>query len=39
MKKIIKLRAKAKQVLVDKFDIKVFHGHLFENGALPLDLM
>jgi len=37
--KIIELREKAKQVLGDKFDIKVFHNRLLENGALPLDLM
>jgi len=37
--KIIELREKAKQVLGDKFDIKVFHDRLLENGALPLDLM
>jgi len=37
--KIIELRTKAKQVLGDKFDIKVFHDRLLENGALPLDLM
>ncbi|SUI90568.1 DUF885 domain-containing protein [Shewanella morhuae] len=37
--KIIELREKAKQALGDKFDIKVFHDRLLENGALPLDLM
>jgi uncharacterized protein (DUF885 family) len=37
--KIIELRKKAKQVLGDKFDIKIFHDRLLENGALPLDLM
>ncbi|MGI2171004.1 DUF885 domain-containing protein [Shewanella sp. MF05960] len=37
--KIIELREKAKQTLGDKFDIKVFHDRLLENGALPLDLM
>ncbi|WP_351075410.1 DUF885 domain-containing protein [Shewanella sp. CAL98-MNA-CIBAN-0140] len=37
--KILELRKKAKQVLGDKFDIKVFHDRLLENGALPLDLM
>jgi uncharacterized protein (DUF885 family) len=37
--KIIELREKAKQVLGDRFDIKVFHDRLLENGALPLDLL
>ena len=37
--KIIELREKAKQVLGEQFDIKVFHDRLLENGALPLDLM
>jgi uncharacterized protein (DUF885 family) len=37
--KIIELRAKAKQALSDKLDIKVFHEKLLENGALPLDLL
>ncbi|WP_293628867.1 DUF885 domain-containing protein [Shewanella sp. CG12_big_fil_rev_8_21_14_0_65_47_15] len=37
--KIIELREKAKQTLGDKFDIKVFHDRLLENGALPLDLL
>jgi uncharacterized protein (DUF885 family) len=37
--KIIELREKAKQVLGNQFDIKVFHDRLLENGALPLDLM
>ena len=37
--KIIELRAKAKQALGNKMDIKVFHDKLLENGALPLDLL
>ncbi|MFB2687230.1 DUF885 family protein [Shewanella mangrovisoli] len=37
--KIIELRTKAKKALGDKFDIKVFHDRLLENGALPLDLL
>lgn len=37
--KILELRAKAKQTLGDKFDIRVFHDRLLENGALPLNLM
>ncbi|MFT5789083.1 MAG: hypothetical protein ACI8SJ_001191 [Shewanella sp.] len=37
--KIIELREQAKQALGDKFDIKVFHDRLLENGALPLGLM
>ncbi|MCE9688119.1 DUF885 domain-containing protein [Shewanella sp. AS16] len=37
--KIIELREKAKKVLGSRFDIKVFHDRLLENGALPLALM
>jgi uncharacterized protein (DUF885 family) len=35
--KITELRAKAKQALGDKFDIRVFHEELLKDGALPLD--
>lgn len=37
--KIIELRERAKQTLKDKFDIRVFHDKLLENGALPLSLL
>jgi uncharacterized protein (DUF885 family) len=35
--KISELRAKAKQALSDKFDIRDFHDELLKDGALPLD--
>ena len=35
--KISELRAKAKQTLGDKFDIRDFHDELLKDGALPLD--
>jgi uncharacterized protein (DUF885 family) len=35
--KISELRAKAKQLLADKFDIRDFHDELLKDGALPLD--
>jgi uncharacterized protein (DUF885 family) len=35
--KISALRAKAKQTLGDKFDIRDFHDELLKDGALPLD--
>jgi uncharacterized protein (DUF885 family) len=35
--KISELRAKAKQILADKFDIRDFHDELLKDGALPLD--
>jgi uncharacterized protein (DUF885 family) len=35
--KISELRAKAKQILGDKFDIRDFHDELLKDGALPLD--
>jgi uncharacterized protein (DUF885 family) len=37
--KISELRAKAKQSLGDKFDIRDFHDELLKDGALPLDLL
>lgn len=36
---ILKLRNDARQKLGDKFDIRVFHDAILENGALPLDLL
>jgi len=35
--KISELRAKARQTLGDKFDIRGFHDELLKDGALPLD--
>jgi uncharacterized protein (DUF885 family) len=35
--KITELRAKTKQALGDKFDIRDFHDELLKDGALPLD--
>ena len=35
--KISELRARAKQALGDKFDIRDFHDGLLKDGALPLD--
>jgi uncharacterized protein (DUF885 family) len=35
--KISELRAKAKQTLGERFDIRDFHGELLKDGALPLD--
>jgi uncharacterized protein (DUF885 family) len=35
--KIAELRAKAKQSLGDRFDIRDFHDELLKDGALPLD--
>ena len=35
--KITELRARAKQALGDKFDIREFHDQLLKDGALPLD--
>lgn len=35
--KISELRAKAKQTLGDKFDIRDFHDELLKDGPLPLD--
>jgi uncharacterized protein (DUF885 family) len=37
--KIKELRARAKQELGDKFDIKEFHDVVLGSGALPLDIL
>ena len=37
--KILELRARAKQALGDKFDIRAFHDEVLDSGALPLDLL
>ncbi len=39
MLKILELRAKAKQELGDKYDIKDFHTTVLMNGSLPLTLL
>ncbi len=39
MMKILELRAKAKQALGDKFDIRDFHDVVLKNGAVPLDIL
>ena len=36
--KILELRAKAKEELGEKFDIKSFHDEVLINGCLPLDI-
>jgi len=37
--KILELRARAKQELGDKFDIRAFHDEILGGGALPLDVL
>ena len=37
--KILELRAKARQALGDKFDLRQFHNILLKNGSLPLSLL
>ncbi len=37
--KIKELRAKAKQALGDKFDLRKFHNAVLDDGPLPLELM
>jgi len=39
MMKILELRAKAKQALGEKFDIRDFHDVVLKNGAVPLDIL
>jgi len=39
MMKILELRAKAKQALGDKFDVRDFHDVVLKNGAVPLDIL
>jgi len=39
MMKILELRAKAKEALGDKFDIRDFHDVVLKNGAVPLDIL
>jgi uncharacterized protein (DUF885 family) len=37
--KILELRAKAKQELGGRFDIRAFHDEILDGGALPLDVL
>ena len=37
--KIKHLRARAKQTLGDKFDVREFHDILVQNGAIPLGVL
>jgi uncharacterized protein (DUF885 family) len=37
--KIIELREKAEQRLGEKFDIRLFHDAILENGSIPLDVL
>ena len=37
--KLLELRARAKQALGDKFDIRAFHDEILGGGALPLDVL
>ena len=39
MLKILELRKRAQQQLGERFDIRVFHDRILEEGALPLNLM
>jgi len=39
MIKLMELKAMAEQQLGDKFDIRMFHAVLLDNGALPLDIL
>lgn len=39
MMKILELRAKAKDALGEKFDIRDFHDVVLKNGAVPLDIL
>jgi uncharacterized protein (DUF885 family) len=37
--KILELRARAKQALGPKFDLKAFHDVVIDSGALPMDIL
>lgn len=39
MLKILELRAKAKEALGDKFDIRGFHDEILKYGPLPLNVV
>jgi uncharacterized protein (DUF885 family) len=37
--KILELRARAKQALGAKFNLKAFHDVVVDSGALPMDIL
>lgn len=37
--KIVELREKARKMLGEKFDIRLFHNVVLQNGAMPLELL
>jgi len=37
--KILELRERARRQLGDKFDLRAFHDHVLDAGALPLDML
>ncbi len=37
--KILELRDKARKALKEKFDIRLFHNVVLQNGAMPLELL
>ena len=37
--KLLELRAKARQALGERFDLRAFHDQVLDSGALPLDLL
>ena len=37
--KIKALRAKARKELGDRFDLRLFHNAVIDNGAVPLDIL
>jgi len=37
--KISELRARAESEIGDKFDIRLFHDRVLENGSIPLELL
>ncbi|MBT8047384.1 MAG: DUF885 domain-containing protein [Gammaproteobacteria bacterium] len=39
MLKILELRKRAQEQLGDRFDIRIFHDQVLENGAVPLNLL
>ena len=37
--KILELRDRAKKALGDQFDLRAFHDHVIDSGAMPLDVL